>query len=241
LDILASGSSERTAAAGAARVRLAVFDCDGTLVDSQSSIIYAMQAAFAAHGLEGPAPHAVRRIVGLSLETGIGQLLPQLTDLQILSVREGYREAFLALRSKGAVEEPLYPGVTQALRALSEGGWLLGVATGKSYRGLVSTLSGHDLGDHFQSLQTADRAQGKPHPEMLHNAISETGSETASTVMIGDTTFDMEMARNAGTFALGVAWGYHAVDELYAAGAHRVVHAYDDLVRTIDTLVEERP
>lgn len=218
-------------------LRLAVFDCDGTLVDSQHSIVSSMVAASRAHGIETAPSESVRRIVGLPLEVGIAHLFPQLDEAGILSVREGYRQAFMEMRKSGDIREPLYPGVLETLSVLDSEGWLLGVATGKSHMGLVNTLAAHDLEGRFVTLQTADRAAGKPHPEMMYNAMSDTGVDALATVMIGDTTFDMEMARNAGVWAIGVAWGYHEVAELTAAGAHTVVHDYAELAVAIDELM----
>ena len=218
-------------------LRLAVFDCDGTLVDSAHSIISCMQAACAAHGFAEPAPADVRAMVGLPLEEAIALLFPDMEPDKVLAVREGYRNVFSALRQKGEVHEPLYHGTLDALKVLEEAGWLLGVATGKAMRGLVATLNTHAIQDRFVTLQTADLSHGKPNPDMLYKAMAETGTDARATVMIGDTTFDMEMARNAGTLAIGAAWGYHEVEELIRAGAHRVVERYDELPETIEDLM----
>jgi len=228
---------DQDTSAGRPGLRLAVFDCDGTLVDSQHSIVSSMAAASRAHGMQAAASESVRRIVGLPLEVGIARLFPQLDEAGILAVREGYRQAFLHLRQSGDIDEPLYPGVLETLGKLENDGWLLGVATGKSHLGLVNTLATHDLEGRFVTLQTADRAAGKPHPEMIYNAMSDAGVDAVATVMIGDTTFDMEMARNASVWAIGVAWGYHEVAELTAAGAHTVVHDYADLPVAINELM----
>jgi len=220
------------------KLRLAVFDCDGTLVDSQASIVSSMQAACAAHNIPEPEPEAIRRMVGLPLEVAIASLFPELDKNKVWQVREGYREAFTVLRQRGDVHEPLFQGGLDALRVLEDTGWILGVATGKSYKGLISTLDTHRLTIRFQTLQTADLAQGKPHPEMLLNAMAETGVDAASTVMIGDTTYDMEMAINAGTMALGVAWGYHESQELMDAGAHIVIDDFSQLPEAVERLSE---
>ncbi|MHA1597352.1 MAG: HAD-IA family hydrolase [Alphaproteobacteria bacterium] len=222
------------------QLKLAVFDCDGTLVDSLHSIVYSMQQACIAHGAPVPASDAVRRIIGLPLETAIADLLPDLDAAAVLDIREGYRQVFSGLRSKGEVHEPLFPGTVEALDDLESDGWMLGVATGKAHRGLISTLGTHDLEGRFVTLQTADRAAGKPHPEMLHNAMSETGVAADMTVMIGDTTFDMEMAVNAGTMAIGVAWGYHEVEELKAAGAAIVIDDFSDVTDAMAHLLTSR-
>ncbi len=120
------------------------------------------------------------------------------------------------------LEQPLFDGIADLLGGLRQAGWLLGIATGMSDRGLTHCLAAHGLTDHFVTLQTADRHPSKPHPAMLEAALAEAGAEPAQAVMIGDTAFDMQMARDAGVGALGVDWGYHEPDELRAAGARFV-------------------
>lgn len=200
--------------------RLAVFDCDGTLIDSQHSICAAMEDAFARTGLRPPSRAAIRRIVGLSLVEAVAALIPDDDDALHRAVAAEYKLAFQRLRAAGGIEEPLFDGIVPVLDALLADGWLLGVATGKSDRGLA--LAHHALSDRFITLQTADRHPSKPHPAMLTAAIGEAGATQATTVMIGDTSFDLVMARAAGVRALGVAWGYHPVHELRAADAHAV-------------------
>jgi len=219
-------------------IRLAVFDCDGTLVDSQHSIITAVHAAFDAQGLNRPDDEAIRRGVGLPLLAAMVRLAPDQSDAVHENLRSGYSDAWQELRRQGALDDPLYPGAVDALNALRDGGWLLGVATGKSHRGLVDTLELHGVSDMFVTLQTSDRALGKPNPDMLHKAMAETGADAQDTVMIGDTTFDMEMAVNAQTPAIGVAWGYHAVEELIASGAGVVVRDYPELAPLLSEIGE---
>ncbi len=219
-------------------LRLAVFDCDGTLVDSQKSIIESMQVAFSDSGFPEPGDDAVRRVVGLPLVESVARLLPQEDHGTHDRLSEGYKKVFQGLRLRGAVHEPLFPGVFETLGVLEDEGWLLGVATGKAHKGLVSTLKTHGLESRFVTMQTADRARGKPHPEMMLRAMEETGAEPLETVMIGDTTYDIEMARNAGVHAVGVAWGYHDSEDLDRAGAHLVVDAFADLSGAVRSLVE---
>ena len=206
-------------------VRLAVFDCDGTLVDSQHSIVACMEAAFATAGLAAPAAEAVRRVVGLPLAASVARLAPWLAAPDCERVAALYKQAFTDMRGGKPIDEPLFPGVRELLDALEAEGVLLGVATGKGRRGLRITLEHHGLLDRFVTLQTADDAPGKPHPEMLRRAMAEAGAEPATTAMIGDTTYDILMALSAGTAAIGVAWSYHPAAELSAAGAHAVVAA----------------
>lgn len=209
--------------------RLAVFDCDGTLVDSQAAICRAMEECFSCHGLEPPQRHATRRIVGLSLPEIMRVLAPDAGADLHRSLVDTYRITFQRHRATGLVEEPLFDGITDALDRLAESGWLLGVATGKSDRGLRLCLERHGLHARFITLQTADRHPSKPHPAMLHAAIAEAGAAPDTTVMIGDTSFDMMMAAAGGAHALGVGWGYHSADELRAAGACEVVENADEL------------
>jgi phosphoglycolate phosphatase len=199
--------------------RLAIFDCDGTLVDSQANIFAAMQACFADAALPPPDRAAVRRIVGLSLPEVMRALLPDHPDPFHHDLAEGYKRSFQRMRAEGRVEEILYEGIAEVLDRLEADGWLLGVATGKSDRGLRLVLEHHGFYHRFVTLQTADRHPSKPHPSMIELAMAEAGAEAASTVMIGDTSYDMLMARNAGVRAIGVAWGYHEPAEMLAAGA----------------------
>lgn len=224
--------------AGSAVPRLALFDCDGTLVDSQFSIIDAMTTAWGEHGLGVPDPMAVRRIVGLSLVEAVAALLPGRTDTFHVAVAESYKAAFSASRQRGEVDEPLFPGILETLDALEGAGVLLGVATGKSRRGLDAVLKGHGLTGRFVTLQTADSGPGKPHPHMVHRALADTGAVEAGTVMIGDTTYDIQMARSARVASVGVSWGYHPVAELTAAGANRIVHRGREVADAVLGLLE---
>lgn len=219
-------------------LRLALFDCDGTLVDSQHAIVDSMTEAWRAHGLGEPDPQAVRRVVGLSLVPAVAALLPELDEARHVAVAESYKDAFAARRQRGVVREPLFPGIAETLDALDAAGVLLGVATGKSLRGLRSVLEGHGLSGRFVTLQTADMGPGKPHPAMVQRALAETGVEVGSTVMIGDTTYDIQMARNARVASVGVSWGYHEVPELLAAGADRIVHDGAQVAAAVLDLLE---
>lgn len=220
------------------KVKLAVFDCDGTLVDSQHAINSCMTDAFVHVGLQPPPISRVRRVVGLPLAQAI-QILADDDAVPVPAMVEAYSSSWQRMRKGGNLDEPLFEGTSELLKALFAGDWTLGVATGKSMRGLEATLAHHRLDGLFSTLQTADRARGKPHPEMLELAMSETAAEPAETVMIGDTTYDMEMAVNAGVRALGVAWGYHTPEDLRAAGALMVAENVADLDRYLKNLEEQ--
>ncbi|AUX70597.1 haloacid dehalogenase [Porphyrobacter sp. HT-58-2] len=214
--------------------RLAVFDCDGTLVDGQADVCWAMERAFTRAGLPAPDNQAVRRIVGLSLPAAVRSLAPSLSEAQNAAVTEFYRSSFRARREEGLLDEPLYDGIADLLRTLHADGWSLAVATGKSDRGLAACLATHGIADLFVSLQTADRHPSKPHPAMLEAALFEAGADRHEAVMIGDTSFDMAMARSIGVAAIGVDWGYHGAHELLASGAARVVETASALAAALE-------
>jgi phosphoglycolate phosphatase len=213
--------------------RLAIFDCDGTLVDSGATIHAALRDTFEQNGLELPAPSVSRRVIGLSLAEAMAALVPDETAARHLELAEDYKRAFWRLRAAGMVEEPLFDGVLELLDALEADGWLLAVATGKSDRGLKHCLEQHDLHARFVSLQTADRHPSKPHPSMVDQAIADAGSQAAATIVVGDTSFDMAMAVAAGAKGIGAAWGYHERDELIAAGAVAVADAPGEVLSLI--------
>lgn len=198
---------------------LVVFDCDGTLVDSQHSICTAMTRAFEEAKLTPPDRPAILSVVGLSLPRAIARLLPDADADFHDHLSDRYKLAFQAMRRTEGVCEPLYPGIADLVEQLDAAGWLLGVATGKSDRGLNLCLTHHGIIDRFVTLQTADRHPSKPHPSMLLTAMAEAGAAPETTVMVGDTSFDIDMAVAAGVRSIGVGWGYHPPADLIAAGA----------------------
>lgn len=207
-------------------LRLAVFDVDGTLVDSQHHINTAMGLAYDAQGLMAPPLEQVRGIIGLSLPHAMRVLSPDLSDAQYEALVEGYKASFNSKRIDEDTQQspPFYPGIRALLDQLAQDDdLLLGVATGKSRRGLNAMLAGHGLTEAFATAQVADNHPSKPHPSMLLATLAETGVEAANAVMIGDTTFDMQMGQAAGMRCIGVAWGYHSVDDLRRTGAKWIV------------------
>jgi len=213
--------------------RLALFDCDGTLVDSQNDITEAMNRCFDAVKLTPPTRLQTLSVIGLSLPQAMARLLPD-ADAEFHNHLAGqYKLAFQHMRRTNGISEPLYPGIAELIIQLADEGWRLGVATGKSDRGLINCLNTHGIIDHFITLQTADRHPSKPHPSMGLLAMEEAGATPETTVMIGDTSYDMEMAVNAGMRGLGVNWGYHSPEALTAAGAHAVAVDINDLARHI--------
>ena len=214
--------------------RVVIFDCDGTLVDGQAAICDTMDEAFAAAKLPPPDRNEVRRMVGLSLPQALRLLAPDADEEQRAVALEAYKSGYRERRMSGLLEEPLYEGMAALINRLADAGWLLGVATGKSDRGLHSCLDTHGIKHRFVTLQTADRHPSKPHPAMLEEALAEAGADPADAVMVGDTTFDIEMARNAGVRAIGVAWGYHEARELLDAGAIGVAETMAELEALIN-------
>jgi phosphoglycolate phosphatase len=215
-------------------MKLVIFDCDGTLVDSQQMICAAMQKAYSGLGLVCPAREHVLSIVGLSLPEAFRRLSGGATQ-PIDDLVERYKSAFQALRATGIEMEPLYPGARHAVEALAlRSDTVLGIATGKSVRGVRMVLGHHGLYEHFITVQTSDTAPSKPHPEMIHAAVRETGIAPRDAVMIGDTVFDIEMARAAGIASIGVSWGYHAPADLRAAGADAVIEDFTQLPAALD-------
>ncbi len=215
-----------------------MFDCDGTLVDSGASILAVVSMTLAQHGRQIPPQQECRRVIGLSLSEALGQLAPTATRDELERLVADYKTNFAGLRDAGGIEEPLFDGVPELLDALEAAGWQLAVATGKSDRGLGHCLAGHGLHARFVSLQTADRHPSKPDPAMVVQAMADAGAAPETTFVVGDTSFDMHMARSAGTTAIGAAWGYHPADELLAAGAHGVADAPLDVLALLPRLME---
>lgn len=198
-----------------------------------------MDQAFADIGLPHPPAPSVRATIGLSLSGIAARLLPDGDAALQAALVEAYRARYFAARSMaGAAPEPLYDGIAEVITALGDAGWLLGIATGKSMRGLTRLLAAHGLSDRFVTLQTADHHPSKPDPSMCVAALDETGCAAEDTVVVGDTAYDMVMARAAGALALGVSWGYHGPAELQSSGAHALATQPDQLPAIMDNLLE---
>jgi phosphoglycolate phosphatase len=202
--------------------KLAIFDCDGTLVDSGATIHRALAETFELHRMALPPPRECRKVIGLSLTQAMGALVPGASEIDHLRLAETYKGCFHRARQEGRVEEPLFDGIVELLDLLEAEGWLLAVATGKSDRGLRLCLESHGLNARFISLQTADRHPSKPSPQMALAAMADAGAAPGETIVVGDTSFDMARAVAAGATAIGAGWGYHEPHELLAAGARAV-------------------
>lgn len=215
--------------------RLVVFDVDGTLCDSQDLIVAAMAGAFAAVDLPCPDRGAVLAIVGLSLPVAMARLMPdQPAEVQARLV-DAYKATFMTERSRKLA--PLFDGVGVLIAALSaDPDVMLGIATGKSRKGLRLLLQGHSMEAVFATQQVADDHPSKPHPSMLFAAMAETGVSPERAVMIGDTTYDVEMGRAAGIATIGVSWGYHPVAALQTAGAGLVVNRAAEIPSALERI-----
>ena len=213
----------------AAGVPLAVFDVDGTLVDSRALLQAGTAAAFEAAGLSPPSYDESRKVVGLSFVEGLRELAPGLDDAGVARLKEAARDVFETLYRDPAHHEPLYNGAAALLDTLRRSGWRVAMATGKSRRGVERIVAMHGWETLFESTHCADDGPGKPHPAMLQAAMAALGAAPSETVMIGDTSFDMSMARAAGARAQGVAWGFHTTDEVLAGGADNVANTMEEL------------
>lgn len=214
-------------------LRLVAFDVDGTLVDSRSFILAGFRSAYEALGLVCPEDAQVSSIVGLSLETGIAELSPELSPAQHVALAKAYRDVYR--RGRAVPPPPLFPGAREVLDALSaQPEVVLAVATAKSRRGLDHVLDGHGLARMFLSIQTADNHPSKPHPSMLEAVLAETGTEAAQAVMVGDTEFDIAMGRAADYRTVGVTWGHHSRERLHDAGADVVIDDFGALLPALD-------
>jgi phosphoglycolate phosphatase len=222
-------------------MKLIIFDCDGTLVDSQHAICAAMEYAFTSLELPVPARTDILGVVGLSLPQTFQVLARAQPAAVQLALAEAYRTDFPGKRAMPEMHDPLYPGVGEVVAALAgRDDTLLGIATGKSRRGVARLFEREGWHGHFVTIQTADDNPSKPHPEMILRAMAETGVGPGSTVMIGDTTYDIEMGLAAGVRTLGVTWGYHAPKRLVGAGAHAMAEAPDRLLAAVDALLSDR-
>ncbi|CUA85348.1 haloacid dehalogenase superfamily, subfamily IA, variant 3 with third motif having DD or ED/haloacid dehalogenase superfamily, subfamily IA, variant 1 with third motif having Dx(3-4)D or Dx(3-4)E [Chelatococcus sambhunathii] len=213
-------------------MRFLVFDIDGTLLDSQNLLVAAQEATFAAHGLPAPSREEVLSVVGLSLAETFRALAGP--DGPHAALEATYRMTFPRLLAEPALASPLFAGSDALVRDLAgREDHLLGIATGKSRRGVRRLFDAHGWHTLFASVQTADDAPSKPHPAMLEQAMGEVGAAPAETVMIGDSTYDMQMARAAGCRAVGVGWGYCRVDALREAGAQVIVESIEELAAVL--------
>ena len=216
--------------------RFAIFDIDGTLVDSRAVITACMDAAFVGAGFPAPGYERTRRVIGLSLGAGLKHLAPDADEATCTRILESYRDAFFTMRSDPALASPLYEGAAHLLIDLVADGWTLGIATGKSRRGLDAMMEQFGWHDLFAANFCADDGPGKPHPHMVLENIRVVGADPARTIVIGDSEHDMAMAVAASTTAIGVTWGFGTHGEMLAAGAKEVVDTISTLSKTMSKL-----
>ncbi|MEL7451947.1 MAG: HAD-IA family hydrolase [Pseudomonadota bacterium] len=217
-------------------LKLAIWDMDGTIIDSREVIQTAMERAFGALSLAPPTYEQTRQTIGLPLDEVCRRLMPEGTDLAILpDLVKTYSQAFVARRAEPGFVEPLYDGAIPALDALRADDWLIGLATGKSRRGIDAIFEMHGLSDYFDTIWCSDDGPGKPHPFMVEEAMKAVGAEPHQSLMIGDAVFDMQMGRAANVECHGVCWGFGTAEELTTAGAHQVHHGFETLSGALDT------
>lgn len=218
-------------------LKLAIWDMDGTIVDSREVIQTAMCRAFETCDLPQPEYEATRKIVGLGLEEACRTLAPDYHDIPGLT--EAYKQAFVLRRTEEGFREPLYDGAIDTLERLANNNWLIAMATGKSHRGIRAIFEMHPLQQYFDTVWCADDGPGKPHPFMVEQAMNALGCEPHQSLIIGDAIHDISMGRNAGIHTMGVSWGFGRADELEAVGAHEVHHDFASLNDGLDRFAEK--
>lgn len=217
-------------------MRLVLFDCDGTLVDSVALIHEVMARTFVHHGHRRPEVAETKAIIGLTLDIAIARMLgrPHVDD-EALAMTRHYKAIYADVRREPGFQEPLFPGIAGMMARLErEAALILGAVTGKSRRGLDLIRSSHGFERTFFVSRTADDCPSKPHPAMVTECCGEAGIEAARTVVVGDAVYDMQMAKAAGARAVGVAWGYASVGELVAAGADHILRTPADLLEWLE-------
>ncbi len=216
-------------------LKLIVFDCDGTLVDTQYIITEVMRLAFLNTGIAAPDRAAILRTIGLSLPETMAELAPEHCPVVRNELARAYREQYRALRQNAPAPEPMFPGAASLLtRLAARKDFVLGLATGKSRRGVLRFLEQNGLDGVFATIQTADDAPSKPHPAMILQAMEQTGVSSDAAIMVGDTSHDMLMAASAHVPGVGVSWGYHTAAELQRAGAKIIVRSFTALAQALD-------
>jgi phosphoglycolate phosphatase len=209
------------------RFDLLVFDWDGTLADSEALIVGAMQAAIGDLKLPVRSDRQIRELIGLGLNEALASLYPEFDLPELLRLLEGYRARWV---HSGLQEAPLFPGALESLRALHGAGYRLAVATGKSRRGLERSLATHaELRTLLCSSRCADETVSKPDPRMLHEILEEQAVDAGRALMVGDTDYDLIMARSAGMPAVAVACGVHPRERLVQAGARHILRDVTEL------------
>ena len=216
--------------------QLIVFDWDGTLMDSEARIVACLRAAIEETGLAHRPDEALRNIIGLGLREALVTLYPDGNDQQHDDLVTHYRHHFL---DSNETPSPLFDGAEQLIRDLHAQGHFLAVATGKGRQGLDKVLEETALGEYFHYTRCADETRSKPHPQMLLEIMDWLGTEPANTLMVGDTEFDLQMARNAGARALGVSYGVHDKARLLACDPLACLDSLAEVAAWLNTNVNK--
>jgi phosphoglycolate phosphatase len=206
-------------------MKLVLFDCDGTLVDSAKLIHEVMARTFVHFGFDRPEIASTKSIIGLTLDIAIARMQgKQHVDDEATAMMVHYKSIFAQTRAEAGFEEPLFDGIKEMIGTLAaREEIIMGAVTGKSRRGLDMIMDTHGFRPHFVVSRTADDCPSKPHPGMVTECCDQTGIVPADTIVIGDAIYDMQMAKAAGAKAIGVAWGYASQPDLWAAGADAIV------------------
>jgi phosphoglycolate phosphatase len=215
---------------------LVILDCDGTLVDSAGHIAAVFNQAIVSLGYAPLPAERIARIIGLSFDDALQRLLPDSKEDERARIIHAYRARYAV---DGVGRDPLFAGVREFLGGVRHEGRLMAMATGKSRAGALRVIAEHQLTHYFAAIRTGDVCRPKPHPEMLWQILDELGVSADRAVMVGDTTFDVEMARAAGIRAVGVGWGAHHSEELAEAGAELVVPRLPDLAPHLPRLLQD--
>lgn len=207
-------------------MKLALFDCDGTLVDSGRLIHEVMSRTFEHHGLERPHYDATKSIIGLTLDTAIARIMGhEEVDDRILAMTQHYKDIYAPVRSEPAFREPMFEGIAEMMAVLeARHDVVIGAVTGKDRRGLNLIVDAHNFHRTFTVSRTASDCPSKPDPAMVLECCAEIGIAPSDTVVIGDAIYDILMAKAAGAKAVGVSWGYGPVADLRASGADAIVN-----------------
>jgi phosphoglycolate phosphatase len=207
--------------------QLIIFDWDGTIMDSAQKIANCIQAAARDTGLDAPTSEQAKSIIGLGLFEALRRLFPSASGSQVNAMIGAYKHHFVIADD---TKQALFDGVAQGLQSLEDGGAVLAVATGKSRAGLNRAFAELDLAHHFITSRCADETRSKPHPQMLHEILDFTAIEPDKAIMVGDTTFDLDMAANARMAGLGAGYGVHSEQALLDSKALAVLQNFNEII-----------
>ncbi len=213
-----------------------MFDVDGTLIDSLNFIVTVVNKVCVKHGQSEQSADFIKDGVGLSREKSLRRLFPEVSDVELMQIADEVKEEVSKLRGSG-YKDPLFAGTEEILSRLEEQGYLLGIATGNSFPALQEILKLYNMEKRFICLKTADRSPSKPNPAMLIEASKETGVDVTNIVMVGDSVYDMQTAKNAGAKAVGVSWGYNSSSDLQNAGADIIINKFAELDNVLKKLL----